>query len=82
MWLDANKEQEFSKMFGLSDDDYPNLVILNPGKRKRFLVHGKDINEKDVSNTLDKILGGDAKFINIKGGELPKLVSAYKEEKK
>jgi hypothetical protein len=82
MWLDASKESEFAKMFNLEEADYPNLVILNPGKRKRFLVHGQNINEKDVSNTLDKILGGDAKFVNVKGGELPKLVSEYKEEKK
>lgn len=48
---------------------------MNPGKRKRFLVHEKGITEALVSETLDKILGGDAKFTNIKGNDLPKLVS-------
>jgi hypothetical protein len=42
---------------------------LNPGKRKRFLVHEKSINEADISSTLDRILGGDAKFTNIQGNK-------------
>lgn len=45
------------------------------------MVHGNSIAEGDISNTLNKILGGDAKFINIKG-ELPKLVSSFKEATK
>jgi hypothetical protein len=57
-------------------------VILNPGKRKRYLIHDKEFNEAGLSVTFEKILGGDAKFVNIKGNELPKLVSNFKEEKK
>jgi len=49
---------------------------MNPGKRKRYLVHDKAISENELSITLDKILGGDAKFINIKGNDLPKLISS------
>ena len=52
-------------------------MILNPAKRKRFLVHEKSLTESDISETLDKILGGDARFTNIKGNELPELVSKY-----
>lgn len=55
----------------------PKVVILNPGKRKRFLVHEKDINESEISATLDRILGGDAKFTNVKGNQLPELVTKY-----
>lgn len=75
MWLDASKEPEFYKLFGIEEANLPKVVIMNPGKRKRFLVHEKDITETAISETLDKILGGDAKFTNIKGNELPKLVS-------
>jgi hypothetical protein len=81
MWLDASGEPGFSGMFGLQAEDLPKVVILNPGKRKRFLVHDKTINENDISATLDKILGGDAKFTNIKGNELSTLVSKYPESK-
>jgi hypothetical protein len=77
MSLDASAEPAFANMFDLKTADLPKVVILNPGKRKRYLVHDKSINESEVSKTLDKILGGDAKFINIKGNTLPALVSKY-----
>ena len=80
MWLDSSAEPAFSKMFNIPESDLPKLVILNPGKRKRFLVHEKSINEADVSSTLDRILGGDAKFTNIAGNKLADLVSKYPEQ--
>jgi hypothetical protein len=52
---------------------------MNPGKRKRFLAHVGAITFTDVENTLNKILGGDARFKNIKGNKLPALVSKYPE---
>ena len=61
-------------------DTYPRLVILNPGKRKRFLVHDGEISESSIEKTLDKILAGDAKFKAIKGNALPALKSAYQQE--
>jgi hypothetical protein len=77
MWLDASAEEGFFKMFDLKTDNLPKVVILNPGKRKRYMIHEKGINESDISSTLDRILGGDAKFINIKGNTLANLVSKY-----
>jgi len=53
----------------------PSLVVLNPGKRKRFLVHGDSITSEAVSATLDKILGGDARFTNVAGNSLPEFSS-------
>ena len=43
------------------------MVVLNPGKRKRFMLHEGEIAEKAIELTLDKILGGDARFKAIKG---------------
>ena len=51
------------------------MVVLNPGKRKRFLVHGDSITSEAVSATLDKILGGDARFTNVAGNSLPEFSS-------
>ena len=82
MWLDASKEPEFAALFKQEPSDLPKVIIMNPGKRKRYLVHNKAITESNVSDTLDKILGGDAKFVNIKDNELPKLVSKYEEATK
>ncbi len=80
MWLDSSAETQFFQMFDIKQADLPKVVILNPGKRKRYLVHEKNINENDISSTLDRILGGDAKFINIKGNTLAPLVSKYPTE--
>jgi len=70
-WLDASKEKEFADIFGQTE--FPQVVVLNPGKKKRFLVHEGVIDANGVSTTLDKILGGDAKFKAIKGNKVPDL---------
>ncbi|TNV78640.1 hypothetical protein FGO68_gene5489 [Halteria grandinella] len=77
MWLDSSAESKFAAIFELKEADLPKVVILNPGKRKRFLVHSGAISEGEVSKTLDRILGGDAKFVNIKGNQIPDVVSKY-----
>ena len=76
-YLDASREPEFASVFAV--ESYPSLVVLNPGKRKRFLLHEGEINGKNIESTLDKILGGDAKFKVIKGNKLPALVSDYED---
>jgi len=76
-WLDAESNAEFASTFGLPAEELPKVIILNPGKRKRFLVHSGDITESAIEGTLDKILGGDARFKNIKGNKLPELISEY-----
>ena len=80
MWLDAETEPEFAGVFNSATEEYPAVVILNPGKRKRFLAHEGAINDETIEKTLDKILGGDAKFKTIKGNKLPELVSEYPTE--
>jgi hypothetical protein len=79
MWLDASTEPEFASAFKLESNE-PALIILNPGKRKRFLVHNGNIDEESVEATLEKILSGDSKFTTVKGNKLPELVSEYPTE--
>ena len=74
-WLSVADEAEFGKVF--NQEDYPKLVILNPGKRKRFMVLEGDITGDNIENAFNKILGGDARFKNIKGNKLPELVTEY-----
>jgi hypothetical protein len=76
MRIDASKEPEFAAMFG---DETPAIYVMNPGKRKRFLRHEGAISVADVTLTLDKILGGDAKFKPIKDNSLPTLLSVYSQ---
>lgn len=78
-WIDISTEPEFTGIFELEAEKLPQLIVLNPGKRKRFLLHETEITESNIEATLDKILGGDARFKNIKGNKLPELVSDYPE---
>ena len=71
MWLDTSAESEFSKIFGVGESDLPKIAILNAGKRKRYLIHNGELTDSAVSSTLDKILGGDAKFTNVAGNAFP-----------
>ena len=75
--LDVTAESEFASVFGLEDSQLPGLVVLNPGKKKRFLIHDKELTEDGISATLDKILGGDARFKIIKGNRLPELTQPH-----
>jgi len=76
MWLDASAEPEFAGVFELGDK-LPSIAVLNPGKRKRFLLHEGEISKDAVQGTMDTIMRGDARFKIIKGNKLPPLVSMY-----
>jgi len=75
MWLDASKEPEFAGQF--KQETYPHIVVLNPGKRKRYLIHEEAHNAAGLRKTLELILSGDARFKAVAGNKLPNLVSAY-----
>ncbi len=55
----------------------PTVVVLNPGKKARFLVSQKEHSAAGVSEQLDVILGGDARFIRIKDDKMPAFSSAF-----
>lgn len=78
--MNASANKEFFSVFQLQEEDLPKVVVMNPGKRKRFLVHEDIISESAIEATLEKILGGDARFKNIKDNALPELVSSYEQE--
>lgn len=48
MWLDAEVEDAYAKAFGFEGKD--KVVVLNPGKRKRFVAHDEDISFSALSN--------------------------------
>lgn len=37
MWLDVDTESNWEKLFKF--EEYPALIILNPGRRKRYVLH-------------------------------------------
>jgi len=78
MKLDASKELAWAALF--SDNlaaDLPMTLVMSPGKRKRFLKHEGAFKASDYTQTLDKILGGDAKFKAIKDNKLPDFTTKY-----
>ena len=69
MWLDCSLEKDLCATFEV--DAFPKVVILNPGARKRTLKHEGDLSLDSISNTLDRIIGGDARFKMVPGNKLP-----------
>ena len=63
MWLNVEVEKAWGTLFQYDGSD--KVVILNPGKRKRFTTHEGPIEKDNISNTLDTIVGGDARFARI-----------------
>ncbi|OII71750.1 uncharacterized protein cubi_00557 [Cryptosporidium ubiquitum] len=82
MWMNILIEEEFMKLF--NDDGkkitLPSAVVLGTNKRLKFTVLPKNIegdlqvaNKDTIKDFLDKVIGGDARFTNIKGQKLPKF---------
>lgn len=67
MWLNASIEKQWASIFGYSGNDI--VVVLNPGKRKRFTPHEGAITRDAIAVTLQTILGGNARFNRL--SELP-----------
>lgn len=54
MWLDVQRELEWAKIFSVKD--YPAVIVLNPGKRKRYLIHEGEISTSSISKVFLGIL--------------------------
>lgn len=77
MRLDVSAEPEFAGVFNFEEGEVPGVVVLNPGKKKRFLKSAFPLTKEGVTDTLDKILGGDARFKIIKGNKLPEFITEH-----
>lgn len=67
MWLNASIDKEWGKIFNFEGED--KVVVLNPGKRKRYTAHEGHITKDSISMTLENIIGGNARFNRL--AELP-----------
>jgi hypothetical protein len=50
MWLNAAIEKQWAAIFNYPNND--SVVVLNPGKRKRFTPHEGPITKDAISITL------------------------------
>mmetsp|Transcript_75193 Transcript_75193/g.178698 ORF Transcript_75193/g.178698 Transcript_75193/m.178698 type:complete len:421 (+) Transcript_75193:152-1414(+) len=75
MWLNLALEPTYKALF--DPEQLPSAVVFNPHKRLRFtkIEHGEDGevkgDEAGITNLLDKVLGGDARFKMVPGQKLP-----------
>lgn len=67
MWLNASVEKRWGDLFGYKGQD--KVVVLNPGKRKRYTEHEGPIQKESIGETLDAISGGNARFNRV--SEIP-----------
>merc|ERR1719515_327054 len=75
MWMNLAVEDKFKEMFNPAQ--LPSAVVFNPHKRLRFtrLDHGEEGeikgDESGITNLVEKVLGGDARFTMVPGQKLP-----------
>lgn len=75
MWMDLATETKYKDLF--SPPKMPSCIVFNPHKRLRWTMmsHGEDEDkaaDKDtISDLIDKVLGGDARFKMVPGQKLP-----------
>lgn len=77
MRLDVSLEPEFASIFNFEEGELPGLVVLNPGKKKRFMKGEYGLTQEGIAQSLDKILGGDARFKMVKGQKMPDLTQEH-----
>jgi hypothetical protein len=73
MWIDVNLHTEWPAIFEITD--FPQVVILNHGKKKKFVKHTEElVTESSLSTLLNTIVGGDARFSRVENNALPSLL--------
>ena len=65
MWIDINKHLKWNHELKIEKNQGDQIRVLNPGRRKRFTMIEGVVNKQSVSAALDKIINGDARFLNL-----------------
>jgi len=72
-WLNSALQIKYMAAVDLPVGTGPSMMLVNPGKRKRFHLLGGDLNEENMRNIFDKLASGDVRFKNFKGNNIPEL---------
>jgi protein disulfide-isomerase A6 len=67
VWVDRNQAQSFLDKFEISDNSKPNVVVYYAKRSKFVLVD--NFSEEAISNTLDRVISGDAPYKRLKKDE-------------
>merc|ERR1711920_310074 len=84
MWLNLGVETEYNKLF--APTAMPSAIVFNPHKRLRWTKLSDDddvkADEHTISNLMDRVLGGDARFKMVPGQKLPEWAKRDDNAKK
>jgi thiol-disulfide isomerase/thioredoxin len=72
IWMNSNKQKHWVTELGVENKNEMTVRVLNPGRRKRYVKLEDKFSHSSVKRILERISGGDARFINI-NRDLPKL---------
>lgn len=70
-WVNPTTQKSFSEVTGISET--PRVVLINPGKRKRFYVYEETANLDSLKTLFDKLASGDLRFKMFPGNEFPAM---------
>ena len=71
-WIDLSLETAFKDLF--NPTAMPSAVVFNPHKRLRFAGLDRQANADSITALIEKVLGGDARFTQVKDQKLPAFV--------
>eukprot|EP01071_Lankesteria_metandrocarpae_P014827 Lankesteria_metandrocarpae@DN904_c0_g1_i1.p1 len=79
-YMNLGIEKNFAKLFDIPADK-ESLVVFNPHKRLRYMKLDSTLlpTKENIEKLIDKILGGDARFTNVPGSQLPAFVVRQEE---
>ncbi len=72
-WLNSSVQKNFMGAVDLPVGSGPFMMLVNPGKRKRFHVLEGELEENNMRNIFDRLASGDVRFKNFKGNNIPDL---------
>jgi len=70
-WVNSDTQTKFVETVKVSS--MPQLLLINPGKRKRFYKIEDDLNMNTFENVFEKLASGDIRFKMFPGNEVPEF---------
>jgi hypothetical protein len=70
-WLNSETQGKFIGVTGV--DGVPKVVLVNPGKRKRFFVVEEELSLSSLIGSFDKLASGDLRFKMFPENNFPEL---------
>jgi len=70
-WLNSETQSAFLKTVGVQS--VPKIVLVNPGKRKRFYVADEALKLDSLIGLFDKLVSGDLRFSMFEGNTIADL---------